>query len=55
MTPKEIIEALEEYFKDRMDEKIDLNELAFALLDADDCKESLIEELDYWTVYGIRY
>lgn len=55
MTPKEIIEALEEYFKDRMDEKIDLKELAFALLDADDCKESIIEELDYWTAYGIRY
>ena len=47
MTPKEIIEALEKYFKDKMDGKIDLNELAFALLDADDCKESLIEELEY--------
>ena len=55
MTPKEIIEALEEYFKEKMDEKIDLNELAFALLDAGDCKESIIEELDYWTVNGIRY
>lgn len=47
MTPKEIIEALEEYFENRMDEKIDLNELGYALLDADDCKESLIEELEY--------
>lgn len=47
MTPKEIIEALAEYFKDRMDQKIVLNELAFALLDTDDCKESLIEELEY--------
>ena len=47
MTPKEIIEALAEYFKDRIDEKIDLDELGFALLDADDCKESLIEELEY--------
>lgn len=48
MTPKEIIEALEEYFKDRMDKKIDLKELAFALSDTDACKESIIEELDYW-------
>ena len=47
MTPKEIIETLAEYFKDRMDEKIDLDELGYALLDADDCKESLIEELEY--------
>ena len=47
MTPKEIIEALEEYFKDRMDEEVYLQELGFALLNTDDYKESLIEELEY--------
>lgn len=47
MTPKEIIEALQEHFEDRMDQKIDLKSIGYALLDADDCKESLIEELEY--------
>ena len=31
MTPKEIIEALQEHFKDRMDEKIDIEDLGDAL------------------------
>ena len=46
MTPKEIIEALAEYFKDTMDKEVRLEQLGFAFLDVQyNNKESLLEEL----------
>ena len=48
MTPKEIIEVLQEYFEGRMDKEVSLEELGFAFLDVQyNNKESLLEELDY--------
>ena len=57
MTPKEIIEVLQEYFKDKMDKEVRLEQLGFAFLDAQcDNKESLLEELDYCGLWhGINY
>lgn len=49
MTPKEIIEALEEYFKDRMDEEVDLESIGYAFLDTYDGDkniENLLFELN---------
>lgn len=48
MTPEQIIKVLQEYFKDKMDEEVGLQDLGFAFLDAQyNNKESLLEELDY--------
>ena len=49
MTPKEIIEALEEYFENRMDEEVDLESIGYAFLDTyygDKNIENLLFELN---------
>ena len=48
MTPEEIIEALKEYFKGRMDEEVRLEDLGFAFSGTDNNKESLLTELSYY-------
>ena len=48
MTPEQIIEILQEYFKDKMDKEVSLEDLGFAFLDVQyNNKESLLEELSY--------
>lgn len=48
MTPEQIIETLKEYFKGRMDEKINLDELGFSFLflGAECNKEILLNEFE---------
>ena len=46
MTPEQIIEVLQEYFKDTMDKEVSLEDLGFAFLSVQyNNKESLLTEL----------
>ena len=46
MTPEQIIEVLQEYFKDTMDKEVSLEDLGFAFLDVQyNNKESLLTKL----------